>query len=254
MPSPCWTLPTTRAGADREAVRPRAVVDGAGDRARLHARPRRRRTRNGRRRPACRIRRPESSACCCRARSVRPPAELPLSQTKLSLPGDGVKLQSAAAVPGSATPRRRHPVAGSESGRPGRIPIATSPCRSMRTLGLRADPLSTRKGCSPAPLSARSRRRTNSASITGLALVAPAARASSMAARTAARSTWRSSALTGPIEAGRIERLRKPIAARPSASTGRPASSPQKESGVPVAAQRATTCSRKPRKLRLSMS
>ena len=76
----------------------------------------------------------------------------------------------------------------------------------------------------------------------------------SMASRTRPRSTWRSSALTGPIEAGRIDRLRKPIAARPSASTGRPASSPQKESGVPVSAQRVTICSRKVRKLRLSMS
>ena len=55
-----------------------------------------------------------------------------------------------------------------------------------------------------------------------------------------ARSTWRSSALTGPIEAGRIDRLRKPMAASASASTGRPASSPQKESGVPCSAQRAT--------------
>ena len=48
-----------------------------------------------------------------------------------------------------------------------------------------------------------------------------------MTARAPPRSTWRSSALTGPIEAGRIDRLRKPIAARANASIGRPASSPQ---------------------------
>ena len=75
-----------------------------------------------------------------------------------------------------------------------------------------------------------------------------------MTARASARSTWRSSALTGPIEAGRIDRLRMPIAASASASSGRPASSPQNESGVPCAAQRATICSRKSRKLELSMS
>ena len=46
-----------------------------------------------------------------------------------------------------------------------------------------------------------------------------------------------------------MERLRKPMAASASASIGRPASSPQKESGVPCAAQRATICSRKSRKL-----
>ena len=39
-------------------------------------------------------------------------------------------------------------------------------------------------------------------------------------------------ALTGPIEAGRIDSVRKPMAARQSASIGRPASSPQKDSGV----------------------
>jgi hypothetical protein len=38
-------------------------------------------------------------------------------------------------------------------------------------------------------------------------------------------------ALTGPTEAGRIDRERKPMAARASASIGRPASSPQNESG-----------------------
>jgi hypothetical protein len=58
----------------------------------------------------------------------------------------------------------------------------------------------------------------------------------------------------GQIEAGRIDKWRRPIAAKASASSGRPASSPQNESRVPLAAQRATTNCKKVRKDTFSTS
>ena len=66
----------------------------------------------------------------------------------------------------------------------------------------------------------------------------PLARVSSIKAFASRRSTRRSRLLTGPIEAGRIERDRRPIAAKHIASMGRPASSPQKDSRVLTSAQR----------------
>ena len=76
----------------------------------------------------------------------------------------------------------------------------------------------------------------------------------SMISRTLPRSERISRLLTGPIEAGRIDSVRRPIAARHSASIGRPASSPQNDSGVPVSAQRATISSIRLRKLTFSVS
>ncbi len=61
-----------------------------------------------------------------------------------------------------------------------------------------------------------------------------------MAARSPARSVASSARLTGPIAAGRIDSSRNPIAASTSASSGRPAASPQNDSGVPSLSQRAT--------------
>jgi len=88
----------------------------------------------------------------------------------------------------------------------------------------------------------------------GRAVSAPASRASSITARSSARFTRRIRCLTGPMEAGRIDRLRRPIAARHNASIGRPASSPQKDSGVPVSAQRRTMVAMRSRKLTSSVS
>jgi hypothetical protein len=50
----------------------------------------------------------------------------------------------------------------------------------------------------------------------------------------------RSAAFTGPIEAGRIDSVLTPRAAKATASSGRPASSPQNDSGVAVSVQRST--------------
>ena len=74
----------------------------------------------------------------------------------------------------------------------------------------------------------------------GLTDSSPRRREASITRRASRRSTRRMRDLTGPMEAGRIDRVRKPMAARATASTGRPASSPQKLSGVPAEAQRAT--------------
>ena len=82
----------------------------------------------------------------------------------------------------------------------------------------------------------------------------PASRAAWITARSSFRSVRRRIDLTGPIEAGRIDSVRSPIAAMQAASTGRPASSPQKLSGAPSRSQRSTMPSRKVRKLTLSVS
>lgn len=67
---------------------------------------------------------------------------------------------------------------------------------------------------------------------------APVPLASVITPRASLRSTRRSKAFTGPMLAGRIERDRIPIAAKHKASTGRPASSPQKLKSVSVSPQR----------------
>ena len=55
------------------------------------------------------------------------------------------------------------------------------------------------------------------------------------------RFTRLSKCLTGPIDAGLMDRLENPIAQRQTASIGRPASSPQKEIGVFNSLQRLIT-------------
>ena len=83
---------------------------------------------------------------------------------------------------------------------------------------------------------------------------APLSHACSITARASLRSTRRSKCFTGPTEAGRIESDRNPMAARQSASTGRPASSPQKLTGVSVSSHRFTICSMNRKKLMFSVS
>ena len=59
---------------------------------------------------------------------------------------------------------------------------------------------------------------------------------------------------TGPIEAGLIDKVFIPIAAKQSASIGLPASSPQKDSLVPFFSHFSTTVFKKSRNERLSVS
>ena len=71
------------------------------------------------------------------------------------------------------------------------------------------------------------------------------ARASTITVFASARSTRRIRLLTGPIDAGRIESLRSPMAAKHIASIGRPASSPQNDTGVPASSHRSAMRSMK---------
>jgi predicted N-acetyltransferase YhbS len=82
----------------------------------------------------------------------------------------------------------------------------------------------------------------------------PEAAALSITAFTSARLCLRSICLTGPTDAGRIDRLRRPIAAKHSASSGRPASSPQKLTGVPNFAHRSEIWRMNIKKLIFSVS
>ncbi len=88
----------------------------------------------------------------------------------------------------------------------------------------------------------------------GLTDCAPDSLASSITSRASSRFTRLRSDLTGPIDAGRMDSVLSPMAAKHTASIGRPASSPQKLNDVSVSPQRVTIFSMMDRKDTLSVS